>query len=103
MAETIDILKNTNGHEETPGIMVLKFADSKIPKEKTQNNKAYILFGEANDYPEYLLYQYNKCGRHRAIVNSKVKYIIGSGLTGQGGFEESDGGTSKKVNSAGET
>ena len=103
MAEQKEILQVANGELKStdnpaPGIMVLKFADSKPPKEKIVNNKEYILFGEFNDYPEYLLYQYNKCGRHRAIINGKVKYIMGGGLEGTGAFVKKDGEEVKKVN-----
>ncbi len=67
-------------------IVVLNFADSKIPEFKEVRNKDYILCGDRNDYPEYLVYQYNKSGKHRAIINGKSKYILGSGLEGEGGW-----------------
>jgi hypothetical protein len=67
-------------------IVVLNFSDSKIPEFKEIRNKDYIYCGEKNDYPEYLIYQYNKCGKHRAIVNGKSKYILGGGLEGIGGM-----------------
>lgn len=67
-------------------IVVLNFADSKIPEFKEVRNKDYILCGDKNDYPEYLVYQYNKCGKHRAIINGKTKYILGGGLEGEGGL-----------------
>lgn len=69
-----------------PSIMVMKFADSKIPEWKEVNNKDWILYGETNSYGEYLVYQYNKCGKHRAIVNGKSKYIFGKGFEGAGGL-----------------
>lgn len=74
------------------GIIVIKFADSKIPEFKEVRNKEWILYGTDNLYPEYLLYLYNKADRHSAIINSKTKYICGSGLKKdqniEGGFNE---------------
>lgn len=87
-------------------IMVMKFADSKIPSFVEVNNKEYILCGEKNDYPEYLIHQYNKCGKHRAIINGKVKYIIGDGLQGGVWAVSEDGGQKREaetVNDCGET
>lgn len=89
-------------------IVVLKFADSKIPSFVEKPNSNFIQFGEKNDYPEYCIYQYNKCGKHRAIINGKSRYILGDGLEGTGGLAETtnpDGTTSPaaKVNADGET
>jgi hypothetical protein len=61
-------------------IVVLKFADSKIPEFKEVKNKDFILYGENNDYPEYLTYLYNKSAKHNAIINGKCNYILGSGF-----------------------
>lgn len=91
MSETATIPK-TNGEvvakakSDNFDIIVLKFADSQIPTFKEVSNKDWILYGDKNDYPEYLIYQYNKCGKHRAIVNGKSKYILGGGLEGLGGW-----------------
>lgn len=65
-------------------IVVMKFADSKIPEFRELPNKDYISCGAKNDYAEYCLYQYNKCGKHKAIINAKTKYILGMGLEGSG-------------------
>lgn len=92
MSETSTTIQPTNGKVETKAagddfdILVLKFADSRLPEFKEVNNKEWILAGVKNDYPEYLIYQYNKCGKHRAIINGKSKYILGSGLEGTGGL-----------------
>jgi DNA-binding MarR family transcriptional regulator len=75
-----NILEQTKEHQVDDGIVVIKFADSKIPEFKEVKNKDWILYGEDNLYPEYLLYLYNKSARHGAIINSKTKYICGSGL-----------------------
>lgn len=63
-----------------PDVVVLKFADSKIPVFKEARNKDYIKYGEDNLYPEYLTYLYNKSGKHGAIINGKANYIFGEGF-----------------------
>lgn len=60
-------------------ILVLKFADSKVPDFKEVSGKDYVLFGEDNMYPYYLLELYNKSAKHNAIINGKVTYIAGNG------------------------
>lgn len=83
-------------------IMVLKFADSKVPEFKIEPSKDWINFGNRNDYPEYLIYQYNKCGKHRAIINAKTRYILGDGL--EGGVWAVNGSTpAEAINDDGET
>lgn len=83
-------MKNTRQPPVTPptseaNVMVLKFADSKIPQFKEVKNKGYISFGEDNDYPQYLIYLYNKSSKHNAIINGKVHYIFGKGLKFENG------------------
>lgn len=65
-------------------IIVLKFADSKIPVFKESRNKDYIKYGDDNKYPEYLTYLFNKSAKHNAILTGKANYIFG------GGFENGD-------------
>ena len=84
-------------------IVVLKFADSKIPEFKEVANKDYITCGERNSYPEYCIYQYNKSGKHRAIINGKSKYILGEGFEGDGGWSNTGDQVASSVNSDGET
>jgi DNA-binding Lrp family transcriptional regulator len=60
-------------------IIVLKFADSKVPLFKEARNKDYILCGDDNLYPEYLTYLFNKSAKHNAILNSKAHYVFGEG------------------------
>lgn len=58
------------------------FADSRIPSMQKVAGKEYVPFGDQqNDYPEYLLYLYNKSALHNAIINGKVMYILGNGFT----------------------
>jgi hypothetical protein len=65
--------------ESSPDIIVLKFADSKIPVFKETRNKDYIKYGEDNRYPEYLTYLFNKSAKHNAILTGKSFYIFGEG------------------------
>lgn len=62
-----------------PDVIVLKFADSKIPVFKEVRGKDYIRYGEDNMYPEYLTYLFDKSGKHGAIVSGKAAYIYGEG------------------------
>lgn len=75
---------NGNGHkaevDNTPEIIVLKFADSAIPVFKEVRNKDYIEYGEDNKYPEYLTHLFNKSGKHNAILTGKADYIFGEGF-----------------------
>lgn len=66
--------------ENNNDIIVLRFADSKIPVFKETNNKDYILYGEDNCYPEYLTTLYNKSAKHNAIITGKARYIFGKGF-----------------------
>lgn len=63
----------------SPDIIVLKFADSKIPVFKEARGKDYIKYGDENNYPEYLTYLFNKSAKHNAIITGKTNYIFGEG------------------------
>jgi hypothetical protein len=65
----------------SPDIIVLKFADSKIPVFKETRDKDYVKYGEDNLYPEYLTYLFNKSAKHNAILTGKANYIFGNGYT----------------------
>lgn len=60
--------------------MQMAFADSKVPEFKEKKDKGIYLYGEENNYPDYLLHLYNKSAKHGAIINGKVAYISGNGL-----------------------
>lgn len=68
-----------NFSSDVPEMIVLKFADSKIPVFKETRNKDYIRYGEDNKYPEYLTYLFNKSAKHNAIITGKAKFIFGDG------------------------
>ena len=67
-----------------PDIIVLKFADSKIPVFKETRNKDYIKYGEDNLYPEYLNFLFNKSAKHNAIIIGKANYVFGKGYENGG-------------------
>lgn len=66
--------------DDTSNIIVLKFADSKIPVFRETRGRDYIKYGDDNFYPEYLTYLYNKSGKHNAILTGKANYIFGGGF-----------------------
>lgn len=66
--------------DNIPNIIFLGFADNKVPVFKEVPSKEWILFGENNIFPDHLLNLYNKSSVHGAIVNNKVKYIVGKGI-----------------------
>jgi hypothetical protein len=74
------VTDNTEKKEDiSPDIVVLKFADSRVPLFKETRNKDYIKYGDDNAYPEYLTYLFNKSAKHNAILDGKAKYIFGKG------------------------
>jgi len=79
MGEVIKIEQDITPADYSPDIIVLKFADSKVPVFKEVRNKDYIEYGEDNLYPEYLTYLFNKSAKHNAIINGKANYIFGKG------------------------
>jgi phage portal protein BeeE len=66
-------------------VSVLEFAAHKVPEFKEQASKDWVLYGtEApwiNRYPDYLLHIYDRSAKHYAIVNGKVDYVIGQGIS----------------------
>ena len=55
--------------------------ETKLPEYKVVNGKDYVMYGEGNRYPDYLLEMYQRSAKHNAIVNGKVNYITGKGWT----------------------
>lgn len=68
-----------NKTEIAPGLVLLHFEDAAQPAFVERKGKPYVLFGEKNDYPQYLLYLYNNSAKHSAIINGKMDYICGKG------------------------
>jgi len=61
------------------GVVLLHFEDAAQPSFVEKKGKPYVLYGEKNDYPNYLLYLYNNSAKHSAIINGKVDYVCGKG------------------------
>lgn len=70
---------------ETTSFVTIKFAEAKQPEYKEKKGEGYMMFGEQNDYPVYLLDLFNKSAKHGALVRSKAKYVIGKGFTTESG------------------
>jgi hypothetical protein len=73
-------VKNVYGIPKSSPIVRQDF-ETKLPEFKVVNGKDYVMYGESNRYPDYLLEMYQRSAKHNAIVNGKVNYITGKGWT----------------------
>jgi hypothetical protein len=73
-------VKNAYGMPTSSPIVRQDF-ETKLPEYKVANGKDWVLYGEGNRYPDYLLEMYQRSAKHNAIVNGKVNYITGKGWT----------------------
>lgn len=73
-------VKNVYGIPKSSPIVRQDF-ETKLPDYKVVNGKDYVMYGESNRYPDYLLEMYQRSAKHNAIVNGKVNYITGKGWT----------------------
>ena len=73
-------VKNLYGIPKSSPIVRQDF-ETKLPEYKVVNGKDYVMYGEHNRYPDYLLEMYQRSAKHNAIVNGKVNYITGKGWT----------------------
>lgn len=71
--------KRTQGN-----MMFLQFENVKVPEFKSVNNKDWVLYGEKNNFPDYLIDCYLRSGKHNSIINAKVNYICGKGWEAKG-------------------
>lgn len=62
-----------------PFLFKINFTSVKPPQFVEKSDKAYIYFGEKNDYPQYLTELYKRSVMHSTIVDSKIKFICGGG------------------------
>lgn len=60
-------------------MLVVKLDNAKMPEFKEVKNKEYILYGDNNLYPDYLLELFTRCSKHNAIVTGKAQMIKGRG------------------------
>ena len=59
----------------------INFERYNVPIFREHLNKPWVTYGVNNIYPLELLDLYNQSAVHNAIINGKVKYIVGKGLT----------------------
>jgi len=52
-----------------------------VPKVVEVVGKKWVYWGENNDFPQYLTDLYNQSAVHNALVNGKVSYLKGKGMT----------------------
>ena len=71
--------EDSKAPEAKQGVSLIKFENHKIPEFKEVKGKEWILYGEKNDYPDYLIGLYTRSAKHNAIVSGKVHYITGQG------------------------
>ena len=68
-------------------IIPLKFEEHKLPIFKEEKRLEYILFGENNDYPNYLIELAGRSSTHNALLTGKAQYIRGEGFAPVPGLE----------------
>lgn len=62
-------------------LVKIEFNNSVLPIFTEKKNKEYVLFGENNNYPSFIIDIYNKHPEHSAILKMKSRYIGGNGLS----------------------
>lgn len=55
--------------------------EHKTPDFREKKGFEYVRYGEENNYPDYLVYLYNRSSIHNSIVNGKTRFILGQGWT----------------------
>jgi hypothetical protein len=83
-------IKNEKSLENKPQFAFsgARLYDHTTPEFIENSGKTIVLYGDKNDYPDYLTYLFNRCGLHRAIINGKVRFILGQGWTTKQGFND---------------
>lgn len=61
-------------------VSVIKLASHQVPSFVELKSSKWVLFGEDNGYPDYLLRLFNRSPKHNAIVTGKVHFIKGRGF-----------------------
>jgi hypothetical protein len=73
--------KNIN---KVPGAVIIsseKFADVKLPTMKKDRQNPWVNFGDDNRYPQDTIKMLDRSSKHNAIINGKLTYVFGGGLT----------------------
>lgn len=52
-----------------------------LPIEKEQRTVPFVLWGDKNDYPQYIQSLYNDCTLFRTVVEGIASYVVGDGVT----------------------
>lgn len=60
-------------------ISVVKFENQKLPEFKEVTGKDWIMWGDENEYPDYLIELFMRSATNNAIITGKVNYIVGNG------------------------
>lgn len=63
--------------------------EHKTPEFREWKGKPYVMYGDDNAYSDYLIYLYNRSAIHNAIVNGKVRFILGQGWAVEDGAADS--------------
>ena len=75
---------------DTPKIEVLRlaFENHKVPEmiATAAAGTPWVMYGEKDNYPQYLTTLFNRSAKHNAIITGKAKYIYGNGLVSKGGL-----------------
>jgi hypothetical protein len=64
-------------------LMFVKLFNQKVPDFKEVKNKDWVYYGSDNLYPDYLIDLYERSATHSAIINGKIRYILGEGWTSE--------------------
>lgn len=97
MAELFENRENGQISAGGASMIVITMAEAKQPVFKSVSNKKWIPYGAKDDYPDYLLDNFNKSPKHNAIIKGKVTYTLGTGwYSGKTEYKE-------PVNDQGET
>ena len=79
MAELFENRDNGQIQVGKSSMIVITMAEAKQPVFKAVSNKKWIPYGDKDDYPDYLLDNFNKSPKHNAIIKGKVNYTLGQG------------------------
>lgn len=50
-------------------LRVLTFAEARQPDFKEKKGEGYMLYGDRNDYPTYLVELFNKSAKHLSLIH----------------------------------
>lgn len=62
-------------------VYLIDLEAKELPKFFEKKYQDWVSYGNDNKFPEYLFNLYNKSSLHHAIIDSKIDYTIGGGIT----------------------